>query len=174
MNDAQIIFTLFFAISWGIVSNVLPRWKPFHYAVAFKPTLKRLALSWAMLNFLPWILFVCVLGLLARQSAEVKDWHSLSNLWLILRAVFPGLIPFGSYHLWLAIVHAKPMSFYAQTPSDVPAAFQRQVDNGIEESEPDATSLGLLVPSRRWPGILGNGLWGITCLGLGLLFAWAL
>lgn len=54
MNESQTIFSLFFAISWGIVSNVLPRWKPFHYALwchrgFWQPT-RRILAAFTLLN----------------------------------------------------------------------------------------------------------------------------
>lgn len=189
MNDAQIIFTLFFAISWGIVSNVLPRWKPFHYAfmwpskirpmsepvvfyVKWHPAFNRLIASWILLNVLPWCLFIGVLIHLSGDVGKVNCWHSYSTFWLILRAMVPGMIPFGSYHLWLALIHFKPLCFYFRTQTEVPKPFRQRKTLAWEEHlcEPDARSLGLRGGRRR------NRRGGLSNLAVGiayLIVAWA-
>jgi hypothetical protein len=187
MNDAQTIFTLFFAISWGIQSNVLPRWKPFHYAlcwpakirpmtepvefyVHWHPAFYRLIASWLLLNILPWFLFAVVLFALGRCTAQVDDWRSWSPFWLVVRAVLPGLIPFGCYRLWLSLMHASPTCFFAKTEHRVPRPF-RKTKRECSPVEPSARSLGLMVPGRRIPGIVGNAVAGSIYLLIGMLVA---
>src|SRR5438874_6156173 len=109
MNEAQAIFTLFFAISWGIVSNVLPRWKPFHYAMCFrkgfwKPTWRAL-IAFVLLNVVPWVIFVFVLVWLRGPAmTKPEDWTLSAAFMLIVRAILPGLVPFGCYRLWIAVL----------------------------------------------------------------------
>lgn len=143
MNEAQSIFTLFFAISWGIVSNVLPKWKPFHYAMLFhkgfcQPT-RRVALAFVMLNILPWILFVVVLVWLRADGLLTTDWTFKAAFSLIPRAVLPGLAPFGCYRLWLTAIRAFPTRFYAPSQEQVPEAFRSPADT--DPMEPDVVWL---------------------------------
>src|SRR5262245_11643443 len=119
MNEAQTIFTIFFAISWGAMSNVLPRWKPFHFAMVgrkdcWRPTI-RTGFAFVMFNVVPWLLFSLVLYWLRGtpiQQSGPNEWSLPMSFKLILRAIIPGLIPYGCYRLWLAAVHWCPKRFY--------------------------------------------------------------
>lgn len=163
MNDGQTIFALFFAISWGIVSNVLHRWKPFHYALCFKqgffqPTC-RTFWSWVLLNILPWFLFAIVLVWL--KDAEIETWTCSAAGRLVLRTAPPGLIPFGTYHLWLALVHASPTRYYGESQHAVPQDYRR--------SEPNTKYLRLPLSGRaQRRGVVGNLISGLLYLGFAL------
>jgi len=158
MNTGQTIFALFFAISWGIVSNVLHPWKPFHYALCFKqgffqPTC-RMFWSWILLNILPWLLFAVVLVWL--RDAKVKNWTYGAASLLVLRTAPPGLIPFGAYHLWLALIHSFPTQFYGET---IQGSF----------GDPNIESLRLPTSGRsKQRGIAGNLISGLIYVGFGL------
>jgi hypothetical protein len=153
---------LFFAISWGIVSNVIHRWKPFHYALCFKQgffqATCRTFWSWLLLNILPWVGFAVVLVWL--KYAAVDKWTYGSAGLLVLRTAPAGLIPFGAYHLWLSLIHAFPLRFYAETQAPTP----------YSDAEPNAACLGLPLSGRaQRRGIVGNLISGLIYLGFGLL-----
>lgn len=185
MNDAQTIFTLFFAISWGIVSNVLPRWKPFHYAlfcVNHQPTCRLIA-SWVLLNIFPWTLFWWSLVWLS-YCPKMKPGGYWPTLSIVSHSILPGFfIPFGFYHLWLALMHASPTCFFFETDDKVPTGFGKfkvkikvenkdDVEVEVDEAEPNATSLGLMDEGRNYRGLRGNGCFGIVGLALGMLCAY--
>lgn len=177
MNDSQTIFTLVFAISWGIASNVLPRWKPFHYALCFhcafwKPT-NRMFASWALLNILPWCLFGVVLVCLHSKPNQICKWDYCATLCLVVRSFFPGIIPFGAYHLWLTTMHCFPTCFYAETQQKVPLPFRNTCQKNLKSDiEPDATSLGLMFTGRdKCRVAFWNGFFGFVYIAGGMLVA---
>ena len=141
------IYTVFFAISWGTYSNALPRWKPFHYAMLHRARpAARLALSWLMLNIIPWILFAWDFAWLQRFPVEINP-NLVSGSILVAPAVAPGFVPFGCYRLWLAIVQTCPHCFYYSTQDEVPQPYRRTCpEKGADapSREPDKLSLGLL------------------------------
>lgn len=180
MTVAASIYTLFFAISWGIVSNALPRWKPFHYAMLLHPLWDskgkrfwqptcRLLLSWVLLNIIPWCIFVWDFAWLqARPLPLSPDFGS--GFRFIMRVVVPGLVPFALYRLWLVIVQWRPTMFYAAKQEDIPEPFL--FTNGeklakVSPREPDKESLGILSAGESY-GLLGDLTGGLllllTCL----------
>jgi len=150
MNEAQTIFTIFFAISWGTVSNVLPRWKPFNFPLFCRlpQATKRACLAFVLFNLVPAFLFVVVMIWLRGPSiaADGAGWtwsHGFSSL--IWRAVLPGLLPlFGVYRLWMAIVESRPNTFYLRQGSDAPADLRWATDEPWDRpTEPNQLSLNL-------------------------------
>jgi hypothetical protein len=171
MNETQAIFTLFFAISWGVVSNVLPRWKPFHYALAFhcgfwQPTW-RLLVACTLLNVIPWIIFVLVVVWLRGDALQLNDWTFLAGLLLIVRAVLPGLVPFGCYRVWLAIIRIFPTCFYGENPDAVPPEFRAKRQANSPPMEPDVEHLDIR-PAGVWKD-LGFGIFYIGFCFLALV-----
>jgi hypothetical protein len=166
LNEAQAIFTLFFAISWGIVSNLLPHWKPFHYAMWWRrgfwqPT-RRILAAFTILNLIPPVFFVVILICLRGDALTKDEWTLAAAFLLIPRAILSGLVPFGSYHLWIAMIQQWPTFFYAKNQQAVPEGFRVPSDSA--PNEPDVESLHL-----RSPGAPQNFCFGVIYLAFGLL-----
>jgi hypothetical protein len=160
MNEAQMIFTLFFAISWGIVSNVLPKWKPFHYALfSRKQPRRRAIVAFVILNVLPWVIFILVLVRL-RGPAIMKpeEWTLSLGFMLIFRAIIPGLAPFGCYRLWIALLQSCPRFFYEASSS------QTEAKPMGPPNEPTVESLRL-----QTDGVFWNYFFALVYLGLSFL-----
>ncbi len=142
MSETQTIFTVFFAISWGVMSNVLPKWKPFHYAMfgicKFCQPTRRIVVAFMLFNVLPWTFFVVVLFGLWDDKLETLQMTGWIRVWigfkLIMRAIVPGMAPFGFYRLWLATIQIWPKAFYAATQREVPCAFRSYKDPRHEPS----------------------------------------
>lgn len=173
MNEAQTIFTIFFAISWSAMSNVLPRWKPFHYAMfwrsdCWQPT-RRTLFAFLMFNVLPWVLFAVVMYWLRGTPIKAEEWTLRGSFLLIVRAVLPGLIPFGCYRVWLAVIHWCPDCFYVKEPSNLPEAVKGQSDGA--PYEPTQENLGI-----KDYGSMGDFVFGLlyvlTCLFALIPSAW--
>lgn len=107
-------FALFFAIFWGLVANVQPRWKAFQWPFFFSsdfPNVKwRVLLSCFWLNIVPVLYFLTVVHWLHSGSlSEKTDADAVS---LVIYGVIPSFAIFGFYRLWLATVEWRPKSFY--------------------------------------------------------------
>lgn len=174
MNDSQAIFTIFFAISWGIVSNVLPRWKPFHFAMfgerRFPQPMYRAVVAFLLLNILPWVFFACVLVSLGGEESRPREWNLRSASWILPRAILPGLLPFRFYRVWVAVIQFFPSLFYAQNQSEVPELFRLATSSHTDLIEPDITHLPLrFIPSNgtlRAPGRMWNLFFGFMYISV--------
>lgn len=109
----QQVFMVFFAIIWGAVANVQPRWKAFQWPLFRRhcPATKRVLLSVVVLNILPLLLFAYVFWALKHDSAAT--WSNCSVAHLVVHGILPAFPLFGCYRLWLAIVEAYPDAFYS-------------------------------------------------------------
>jgi len=166
MNEAQTVFTIFFAIAWGTVANVLPRWKPFHFTLfSVLPVARRRALvATTLLNLLPFFLFAVVMWLLSdgdqSDPAKKREWTFLFVLSLVLRAMLPGLVPFGCYRLWLVVIERWRDAFYLPDGDKAPpellwATAKHDKDGKARQApEPDQVSANLTAETHR--GWLAN------------------
>ena len=108
---AQQVFTLFYAISWGTVANVQPRWGAFAYASICEDkgwkAVIRIALSWLFLNIAAISFFAWVLGEFnsAVWRIELYPW-TWGVYFRVMAAVAPSLAMFGLYKFWMGIVQA--------------------------------------------------------------------
>ena len=110
MTDTQQIFTIFFAVYWGFISNVQPSWKAFHWPFfRERQARRRLYLSMVILNLLPVIFFV--LGLLALANSPTH-WTLAGAAQMMVFGVFPAFSAFAFYRLWLGIVELFPATYY--------------------------------------------------------------
>ena len=134
MNISQQIFTVFFAIVWGTMANVQPRWKPFHWSLAFyfRPAANRLVLSILVFNILSIAFFVWTLSVLGNPFTASIPVQ-------ILRGILPSFAPFGFYRVWIAAIEWKTSWFYRLTSETRP-------DIAVK-IEPTATELGI---EKRW------------------------
>jgi hypothetical protein len=166
MNVGQTVFTVFFAIAWGIVSNVMPRWKPFNYALCFRQGYRlatvRLVVAFILLNILPWLACAFVLFVLRTEADMPKNWTRDQYFALVIRAMLPGLMPFGFYRLWIATCECCPRCFYPQHQNGVPEIFR--TDAGKVPIEPDIDYLHL-----NNDGAVRNLLVGLAYIVVGLL-----
>lgn len=121
----QQVFMLFFAIIWGAVANVQPRWKAFQWPLIRRhgPARNRLLLSLLVLNAIPLLLFGYVVWVLGAHHGPDMG-HPIFHL--VGHGVVPAFALFGCYRLWLAIVEACPSTFYSSKVGNggVPEKYQ--------------------------------------------------
>jgi hypothetical protein len=130
VNAAQTVFSLFYAIFWGALANVWPKWKAFDWSLLVEASersyaRRRCVLSVALLNIVPILFFVPVF-------AHLGGWNSDCPQWLVwLRLMVCMLQPFvliGLYWLWVAVVQRHRSKFYpAPLPQERYTAI-REVD----------------------------------------------
>ena len=121
LNVPQTLFTVFFAICWGTAANAQPRWRAFAwpYALEEVASLKRLVLSFAIMNVIPILYFVGVLHLLSDTQWQMTTWTYPAGFKKILGGLLPSFAAFGFYRLWLAIILWKPKCFYGFDKSNI-------------------------------------------------------
>ncbi len=112
LNSAQTIFALFYAIMWGTLANVWPRWRAFDWAAKHdkKRAIYRSTLSLIVLNLIPILFFIFVslrLGYwtFEKQSCSVIWW----KLFVIMSQPF---VLIGLYKIWVATVQLFRKTFY--------------------------------------------------------------
>jgi hypothetical protein len=102
--DKQSIFALFFAIFWGGIMSVTPRWKMFQPVFTHIHIVARFLLSFFLLNVLPIVFFVY-------EFQKIRN--ICGDTWVeLLASVFPALTIFVFYRLWMAAVEFCPTCFY--------------------------------------------------------------
>lgn len=156
----QTVFTVFYAIFWGVVANAQPKWKAFNWGAAFQTGCGRIRrrglLAVVMLNIFPIALYVVVIYRL--HFAPVFDWDVLGTKQLIL-AIIAAMSPFGVNRLWISILEFSPSSYYFEA--------QQRNDLGLKDlNEPSREDLGL---QRRFA--LSNLVVGLAYLLLAFLAA---
>jgi len=129
----QQVFMLFFAIIWGAVANVQPRWKAFQWPLVghHRPATNRVLLSLLLLNILPLVLFAYVFWALKHHSTSPPDWPVVH---LVFHGILPAFALFGCYRSWLAAVEACPGSFYSAT--SVPEQYEHAEPTYRTKAEP--------------------------------------
>lgn len=143
MNNAQILFTLFFAIFWGTSASSWPRWKPFHWTLV--PRLKRVAarvgLSMLVLNVSPVIVFIFILSRMSGNNLTPLpiEFGKLSRL--VIPSIVPAFSIFGLYRIWISVIEACPTLFY-YTAEELPKK--------IREYEIEPTIETLKLSRRNW------------------------
>lgn len=111
MNETQTLFSLFFAIFWGAVANVQPRWKAFHWPfLRVSEARNRLFLSIALFNILPIVFFA--FSLFALAGPRVSQWTFTATVCVVIFGIFPAFSIFGFNRLWLGIVESNVEAFY--------------------------------------------------------------
>jgi hypothetical protein len=111
---------LFYAIFWGAIANVQPRWKPFQWHLFFAvPQARHRAIAaFVLLNVLPLVFFAY--GMWTLYGRGPTDTAPMSgSLHYLIRGVIPAFAIFGLYRFWFAIVELSPDCFYASTPEVV-------------------------------------------------------
>jgi hypothetical protein len=123
---------------------------PFRTVVAlgfWQPT-RRILSAFVLLNIVPWMMCAWVLFLLRNEPPDLKTWTLGTACVLIFGAMFPGLIPFGCYRLWLAIVQMQPAYFYAEKQDQVPEKFRYENKSNSENNKIDG--IGRIEPDMEW------------------------
>lgn len=114
------VFTVFYAIGWGTLSNALPRWKAFDTGRFRDPNVKtrrqvRRRLLWSVfwLTLLPALYFAGWLVVFGGNSAwRLTNWGYRSFLAVFLAAFAAWTPPFAFYRIWLWGVQLWPGCFY--------------------------------------------------------------
>ncbi|SRR6266496_1158166 len=118
LSTAPTVFTVFYAIFWGLVANAQIRWKAFDWPLAlagrkrhvqYRPSWKRLRQSLFYLTILPTVLFVALLMLLTLAKPPKGLCSFVVALVVAIVSAHAGFAP---YRLWLASIEAEPDSFY--------------------------------------------------------------
>lgn len=109
---------LFYAISWGAVANVQPRWKAFQWPLFFKLPQARCRAMAALffLNVLPLCFFAYGMWALHGRG-PTESAPLVGSLHYVIRGVVPAFAVFGLYRFWLAVVELHPDCFYASDPN---------------------------------------------------------
>lgn len=151
MNDAQQIYSVFYAIFWGASFNVLPRWKPFNFGLIFNKKVKhisrRISLALFILNISPILYFIGILYLL-RLKGNLCDsqWNCLIEVTaLVLASIIPAFGIFGFYRIWLFVVESFPNKYYLEhnlIPSEI-KPYRGAAYEGAYEAEPGLEKLGI-------------------------------
>lgn len=122
----QQVFMIFFAIFWGTVANVQPRWKAFQFPLMFKlPNVCcRVQLSILLLNLLPIVYFGYVLWFTYGRGPTDTDTKFLVVAKVLIQGILPAFGMFGFYRMWLGIVELRPELFYKYTPDKLPEKYR--------------------------------------------------
>lgn len=173
LNIEQQVFMLFFAIVWGNVANVQPRWKAFQWPLffSFSKARHRVFLSVLCLNLLPIFFFGYVLW--ANSFHEYNN--SLNTISVIIRLIIHSVIPafsvFGFYRLWLGIIEHSPNYFYANSPYELQVEFRHVeptfVVNALQTRLPNCPVVELN-PKTAWVNLVV----AIIYIGISMLFPW--
>jgi hypothetical protein len=128
LNPSQEVFALFYAIMWGSLANVWPRWKAFDWTLVFKKgdgviTLRRVTLSIVVLNALPILFFIIALHRLDHWRLEGGWWCIGIKLFIIMLQPFAIV---GFYWLWVSIVQLFKATFY---PVPLTSAYRTLSEN---------------------------------------------
>lgn len=164
LSTEQQVFMLFFAIIWGAVANVQPRWKAFQTSLFFQVPVarNRVLLSVAVLNVLPLVFFGYALWALAGHPDTSWARPFSAPAHLVVHGIIPAFAVFGFYRLWLGIVELWPTCFYAATTAEVDLkyrhwepTFRNCATTPLQEGCP-TVDLG---PDTGWPNLFFAGLY---------------
>ncbi len=111
LSAGQNVFTLFYAIFWGLLAATQPRWKAFNLPLFWKvpQVARRVLLSFSCLNVLPLIIFALILR--AFVDTAISPGTGIA-FFQPLFYVLPAFTVLGCYRLWLGCVELKPECFY--------------------------------------------------------------
>jgi hypothetical protein len=156
----QEVFCIFFAIFWGVIANVQPRWKAFQFPLMFKPELnvvrRRVLLAILFLNVLPIVYFGVVLHFITSPEEA-------NSIRLVLRGVLPAFGVFGWYRFWISMVEWKPDCFYKHDINEIPEQY-RHVEPTYSHSYKEAKGSELPVVHLAKGASFGNCMAGASFL----------
>jgi len=173
----QQVFMLFFAIFWGAVANVQPRWKAFQFPLMFDPQLSnvflRVMLAILLLNLLPIIYFGYILWCMHGRGPMPADSTFLAVTKILLQGILPAFGIFGLYRAWLGIVELRPLWFYKSKPTDVPEKY-RHVEPTCRLNYKEQRCPSELVVVLGEDSGKGNILAALIYLNVGCISPWLL
>ena len=145
LNIAATVFSLFYAIFWGLVANAQIRWKAFDWPFAlagkrfakYRPSRNRLWQSLLYLTVLPTVLFV-TLSVLLILAKPPNDFVSL--VISLAAAIVAAHAAFAPYRLWMARMEDDPKAFFYPVPEKL----------GRYTSQPGQEPLSGHDLRRRW------------------------
>lgn len=117
-NAAQTVFALFYAIMWGSLANVWPRWRAFDWALIKRPedrALYRCLLSVALLNLCPIVFFI--FALLWLRNCTLQGC-SVRIGWTLFVVMLQPFAEVGFYWLWISFVQWRSKWFYPDSVCD--------------------------------------------------------
>jgi hypothetical protein len=117
-NVAQTIFALFYAITWGMLANVWPRWHAFDVTLKVKEgsiALKRWWISFGLLNLAPILSFIVIFMALKSWRLSGPTWWDGIQLLVVMFQPFTFV---GFYWIWISIVQGCRDTFYPKPLSD--------------------------------------------------------
>jgi hypothetical protein len=116
LNLPQTVFTVFYAIFWGVVANAQPRWKAFNWPVGFSKGRRRVfwraVIALLLLNVVPITLYVLLVFPL--QSKPAGGWTFAGGRQLVL-AIVAAVSPFGVHRLWISTLERFRERLYFDT-----------------------------------------------------------
>lgn len=112
LNDPQTVFMVFYAIFWGAIFGVLPRWKPFQWPLFlfYCKVACRVILSCIFFNIIPLWFFILAMSFLSDRHQSCVD--PMSYFYFTWHAVVPSFVLLGFYRIWLGIIECCPQMFY--------------------------------------------------------------
>lgn len=144
MNESQQIFSIFFAISLGMIASVQSRWKFFNYPLfSEKETRNRIILSLIIFNLVPIIYFAFIIYFLKIQDICPKQWNIINILLISFYGYIPSLAAYGFYRLWIGLIEKNPKRYYKNSQKDIPIQFQR-INISCPMIEPTIEDLGII------------------------------
>lgn len=122
----QNVFIVFFAIFWGAVANVQPRWKAFQWPLIFKlkEVFWRVVLAVVIMNILPVLYFGVSLWVTHGRGPMDSDSVAQAITAVVLQGVLPAFGMFALYRMWLGIVELRPHWFYKRESVDIPEPYR--------------------------------------------------
>ncbi len=157
MNEAQTVFTVFYAIFWGTVANAQPRWKAFNLPLIGLPrTRNRIVLSMLMLNVLPLVYYGMVLLALIYPNTDAKDWTAGTVVATVSFGAIPALAAFSFYRFWMGLVEWSPERYYYGAQGDLPRQLRTRKGGWIIEPTIDTLEIR---QSMWWRNLLGAAIY---------------
>jgi len=99
LKTHQEVFMVFFAIFWGLIANVQPRWKAFQWPLMFKlgVVTRRVLLAFFVMDILPVVYFGLTLWIIDGRAPN--GWEKKKGRGQISRNCRRPLLvpPFGSF-----------------------------------------------------------------------------
>src|SRR5713101_3806915 len=137
IDTNQNVFMVFYAIFWGAVANVQPRWKQFHWALflKYRQVTYRVLLSVVVLNLFPLVFFCYVMWSLAKRGSAGHQEPFMFASQAVVRGVVPAFAVFGIYRLWLGIIELRPAWFYFSDLSQLKVEHRRLEPTHLINSE---------------------------------------
>lgn len=159
LNTTQQIFTLFYAIFWGVTVSAQSKWKAFHFTFFMRKcqVTLRIILSIILLNIIPILYFTKILMILNNCKSNILSPS------LIFKGIIPAFAILGFYRIWISIIEFFPTLFY-----------RIDDENGLYPSkdvEPTLESLNIPLDNNHIKSACMNLLFGLIYIIISYLVA---